>query len=302
VSFYPTPGWPGPAPGWYVDPWESCRWRWWDGYGWTGFVSITGLDARYPDPSGDAVTEGGIRGLGVAAVGTLIALFLSGLFTVPWILASQAHYGFVDKSSLAANPWVLLFSEIGLWAGWIGACIYASRHNGTGSMEIDYGFGLPQKRDFGVGIGAGFIGRAISVVIAVVVTFIAAGNSPVHSGGGHSRSVIGFSPHSWWAWAVIVVISCLGAPVVEELFFRGLVQGALVRKWGVQWGIALTAIIFTAAHVTDQGIYALPVLLPMAIILGWMRQHYGRLAPGIIAHVIFNSLGLVALLAITGVR
>ena len=39
-----TPNRPGgPPPGWYPDPAGQRAWRWWDGYGWTGFAS---------DPSG----------------------------------------------------------------------------------------------------------------------------------------------------------------------------------------------------------------------------------------------------------
>jgi hypothetical protein len=145
------------------------------------------------------------------------------------------------------------------------------------------------------------VGRVVSLVVAVIVILISMGSQGLHS-GGQSRSVIGFTPHGWLAWAVIVLITCVGAPIVEELFFRGLVQGALVRRWGAAWGVSVTAVLFACAHVTDEGWLAIPVLIPMAFLLGWMRWRYKSLGPGMVAHITFNTLGLAALLTVTGIH
>jgi hypothetical protein len=32
-------GQPMPGPGWYADPWDTMRIRWWDGEEWTGYAA-----------------------------------------------------------------------------------------------------------------------------------------------------------------------------------------------------------------------------------------------------------------------
>lgn len=37
-----------PAAGWYTDPWDATRIRWWDGEEWTGYAAATRTDAGAP--------------------------------------------------------------------------------------------------------------------------------------------------------------------------------------------------------------------------------------------------------------
>jgi RsiW-degrading membrane proteinase PrsW (M82 family) len=43
----PSPGAPS-RPGWYSDPWERNRWRWWDGWAWTPHVSARAKKPALP--------------------------------------------------------------------------------------------------------------------------------------------------------------------------------------------------------------------------------------------------------------
>lgn len=77
------------------------------------------------------------------------------------------------------------------------------------------------------------------------------------------------------------------APVVEELLFRGAIQGYLMRRYNRPYlGIVISSLIFGVIH-------ANPAQIPFAVILGmalgWMYYVTGSLVPGIFMHFINNG-------------
>lgn len=93
---------------------------------------------------------------------------------------------------------------------------------------------------------------------------------------------------------LLVFIIAIGAPVVEELFYRGLVQTALVDRYGEVIGIGIASLIFGAVHFS---IVRLPALVLVGAVTGVLAHRSGRLAPAIIAHMTFNTFTLVSLFA-----
>ena len=85
-------------------------------------------------------------------------------------------------------------------------------------------------------------------------------------------------------------------PVVEELLFRGLLQGWLAEKrWGRR-GVAgftaanlVAALAFTALHfVNHPPLWAAGVLLP-ALLFGYFRDRHASVLPAIALHVFYNA-------------
>src|SRR5207249_3966943 len=80
----------------------------------------------------------------------------------------------------------------------------------------------------------------------------------------------------------------VGAPLVEELFFRGLLQPRLVTLVGPVPGIVATSCLFGAAHlIAWQGPITLAYALSVAgggLVLGALRHLSGRLGPSTVAH------------------
>ncbi len=94
----------------------------------------------------------------------------------------------------------------------------------------------------------------------------------------------------------LIGVVAIGAPVVEELFYRGIVQPSLVSRFGPVIGIGITSLIFGAVH------FALVDLLPLSVVgagFGILAHKYGRLLPAIVAHMTFNSIVLIFLLSST---
>jgi membrane protease YdiL (CAAX protease family) len=87
----------------------------------------------------------------------------------------------------------------------------------------------------------------------------------------------------------------LAYPVVEELAFRGYVQGVILRtsagsrSWR-GWSLAngATSVLFALAHVFAHApLWAAAALFP-SLVFGFFRDRYGRVLPSIGLHVWYN--------------
>jgi membrane protease YdiL (CAAX protease family) len=102
---------------------------------------------------------------------------------------------------------------------------------------------------------------------------------------------------SWWKVAMLYAFVAVGAPVVEEFFYRGLVQPAIVRRLGPVAGIGISGLLFGAVHFSW---IELPALWLVGIVFGWLAWSTGRLGPAIVGHITFNAFTLTVLLSASG--
>ncbi len=90
-----------------------------------------------------------------------------------------------------------------------------------------------------------------------------------------------------WLPVLLWVNAVVAAPVVEEMFFRGMCQPAFKHAIGHRgWAILLTALIFGAVH-ASQPQAVVPMIL-LGGILGWLYERSGGLLASMTMHVCFN--------------
>ena len=96
---------------------------------------------------------------------------------------------------------------------------------------------------------------------------------------GMSRNVFG-----------IISITIM-APLVEELLFRGAIQGYMLRK-GMKplHAILIASAIFGIVHMNPIQI---PFAFAIGMIFGWLYYRTGSLVPGIVGHFINNSIACI---------
>jgi membrane protease YdiL (CAAX protease family) len=94
---------------------------------------------------------------------------------------------------------------------------------------------------------------------------------------------------------VLVLIVAVGAPVAEELFYRGLVLRAVEKRWSTAVGLVASTVLFGVAHL--QGLQ-LPALLLFGAVAGTLTVRSGRLGPAILCHSGFNACTLFVLLVL----
>jgi membrane protease YdiL (CAAX protease family) len=191
----------------------------------------------------------------------------------------------------AAGP--ELAGEIGLWAGMLGAVLMASRLYGQRSLRGDFGFAL-RPVDLAIGLGAAVTGLALVQVVGAVFagTRFAGSNTQILSNQrGHPVGIV-----------VVTVLVAVGAPVFEELFFRGLIRTALASKFGSHGAVWGQAVLFGLAHLGEaQGLGNVSVvfsLIMLGAVLGYTAMLTRRLGGGMIAHGLFNLTAVLVVFAI----
>lgn len=97
---------------------------------------------------------------------------------------------------------------------------------------------------------------------------------------------------------LVVVYAVVGAPVIEEIIFRGSILQALSRRWGMWAGIALSATLFGLMHISDP--IAVPPLIVLGVLLAWVRIRSDALWPAIALHVSNNLLAVGLMVFFSG--
>lgn len=94
----------------------------------------------------------------------------------------------------------------------------------------------------------------------------------------------------WLTFSIVII-----APLLEELVFRRIIFGWLLKFIGATAAVLLTSLLFGLLH----SVYQLPGLLILA--LGWQYVYIksGNLANNVLMHALNNALTLILLL-ITG--
>jgi len=91
------------------------------------------------------------------------------------------------------------------------------------------------------------------------------------------------------------IATLIGAPLGEEVFFRGFMFSGLVR-WGFWPAALLSGGLFSLVHF-DPG--SLVPFLIIATVLAWLYWRRGSLWDAIVFHVLFNGLSFSILVATT---
>ena len=209
--------------------------------------------------------------------------------------------GFIVGSVLAAvvaaatgsttGSGTTLAGEIGLWSGMAGAAVYVSRSFGSGSLRDDFGLAL-RRRDLWPGAAALGIGL-------VLTNLIAAAFSGTRFAGSNTQIIAG-QKHNGVGFAVVTIIVAVGAPLFEELFFRGVLRTALAGRVGSHAAVWLQAALFGSLHYQPSSgwgnVSVIVIVGALGVVLGYTARATRRLGPGMIAHGLFNSIQVVLVL------
>ena len=85
----------------------------------------------------------------------------------------------------------------------------------------------------------------------------------------------------------VIVIS---APVIEELMFRGVLLKGLSEKYGVKWGIILSALLFGLFHLNWHQMLTATVV---GLIYGWVATETKSVRYTILLHAMNNAMVFV---------
>ena len=212
------------------------------------------------DPAGGAIVLAAGAAIGCVIVwwGPAVATWL----TVRWLSAAHA----------ASLPVV----ETLFTAAIFGALIVAAVIGGTIDHRNVLGAGERPLAMLATGLLVGFAGISVAVVYARIAGTLIAGAT---------------------AASAVPAVLLWGAGVVgvqtaaEEVYFRGWLQPALARRWGIAAAVLATALVFAATHVVGgaRGPVTLVNLFLGGLMFGLLAACGRGLAAAAAAHFAWNA-------------
>ncbi|MGI8683500.1 MAG: CPBP family intramembrane glutamic endopeptidase [Acidimicrobiales bacterium] len=218
-------------------------------------------------------------GLGDAVAGFLLGLFLSVLLGSLWIQSAGT-----DELSVG----LFAVTIAGNWIGLGGTVVVVCRRKGSGSLATDFGLRV-EKGDIGPGLLAGVLSQLVLIPILYLPVHRLFPNVDVSQ---EAKKVTDLAQGG--GIALIAACIVLGAPLIEELFFRGLLQRSAARRFGPRAAIGVSAVAFGLAHFQPVQLLGLTAF---GVVLGVLARRAGRLGPALVAHMAFNATTVVVLVA-----
>lgn len=204
------------------------------------------------------------------------------MITVTVVMAATGDD--IDEVSLG---WVAV-AQVGLWAGLLIMPIVASRTRGNG-MVSDFGL-RARPLDAVTGGGIGLLTQLVFVPL-VYIPIMWAFDVDSNDIGEVAREMTD-KAHGAFGIVMLILIVGIAAPIVEEIFYRGLLQRSLERRLGAVPGLLATSVIFGLSHFQ---LLQFPALVVAGLVFGLLAQRNGRLGPAIAAHLVFNMVAVVSL-------
>lgn len=230
--------------------------------------------------------KGNRWGLGEAVGGFAVGLVLSVITASVAISATGYHSGRGQALPVA----VTVADVLGLWVGLVGAAILASRRQGSGSLARDFGLRIAGWWDV---VGGAAVGLACQYVLIPLLYLPAEqfDHALRHQLSQPAQRDVA-AAHGPGTLALLLIVLAVGAPIVEELFFRGLLLRSLLGRAPAPVAIVVSGVLFGLAHFEGVQFAGLAVF---GVVLGVLAWRTGRLAPGMAAHAAFNAAAVLSL-------
>lgn len=192
----------------------------------------------------------------------------------------------------------IAISTIGQQLGQIVWPWAVSKWKGFG-MKIDWRWGFT-RADIGLGLLLGLIAQVAAYFVSLGVSALV---DLENESDADNTQILTDAEGSPWLWVMVAVV-IIGAPLSEEVLFRGLVLRAFEKRAGKIIAVLGSTILFTVVHFTGAGADGTLVLLSsigvVGLVLGIAAIVFDRLGPGIIAHMAFNTVGTAVALGWVG--
>jgi membrane protease YdiL (CAAX protease family) len=221
-------------------------------------------------------------GLGDAAAGFALGFVGSVLLgSIYFAVTGDLEPGLAERVAL----------QTPLWAGLLGVPLWAARRKGNGA-RTDFGVSA-RWLDAPTGLA---IGVALQLLVLPALyypifwlTDIDADDVSAPAEELTSQASGGFGVF------LLLVLVVLGAPIAEEVFYRGLLLRSLTKRGlGTVAAVVISAALFALSHLQ---LIQLPALLVFGLVSATLAMRTGRLGPSIWTHVGFNLTSVLILLA-----
>ena len=202
-----------------------------------------------------------------------------------------------------------LVASVLAYGGLVAVIVVASRRSGLGTLAADFGFSF-KPIDLVIGLGIGLAGRLFTALLTGIAITIT-GYTP-------ERGNLVLSADPLWLVLNGVLIAIIVAPIVEELFFRGLVLRAIrnrllrrnqsdevAKRRATLAAIVVSSAAFMLLHLYQASDWTLFIILAgSTFVVGFLNAtvalRTGRLGGAIVGHMVFNGSAVLLAVALGG--
>lgn len=175
----------------------------------------------------------------------------------------------------------LIAGALSSWIGLAGWPIVVTIWRGNGP-RLDLGFTMNWS-DVRWGVLAGLVGLLLAGV-AAALTMAVFGDFTSAAGDAAELLIAQSGPIAWITFGLLIMV---GAPIAEELAFRGLMFSALLKRGVKPWlVIVITSALFAVFHIEPTRVFLLFVI---GLVLGFVRYRTNSIGSAIIAHGVINA-------------
>ena len=197
-----------------------------------------------------------------------------------------------DTSDDATLPIsTLAVAVVATWCAYLAGLWLASERVGSQNFVADYGFRF-ELIDV-VGIPIGMLSQL--VLVPLVYLPLRAWWPDTFSDDRLEETARDLVDRADGAAIVVLVfVVVVGAPIVEELVYRGLLQGSFVARISELPALLAGASLFAIIHFRPV---EYPGLFVAGLVFGMCAISTGRLGMSIVTHAAFNATGLLTVMS-----
>ena len=181
--------------------------------------------------------------------------------------------------------WMLVGGNLGLWVGYGLGPVLVAKLRRQDPVELLGARIEPSDVPLGLGLGV------VLQVALLPLLYVPIGWFTDADPGESARALIDGVDGPVEA-ALLAFSAAVMAPLVEELFFRGLLLRALTSRFGAALGVAGSSLVFALVH---QELILVPGLFVFAVVAAVLTLRTGRLGPAWTFHLGFNASTLILL-------
>ena len=213
--------------------------------------------------------------------------FLGSLAGVLVVVAVQGlDLGGEDSTSeLTLGPLFLL--QVPLWVGLLGTPLLARTRGLRWKEQMGWRM---RPADVPAGIAAGLLLQFVLLPLLYLPILEVFEDLDVEGPARELTEMAEASPEV----AMLVFMTVIAAPLTEEVFFRGLLQGALRDRFGPVRAVVISSLAFAVVHFQ---VVQFPALLVIGVVHALLVLATGRLGAALWSHVAFNAATVLVLLA-----
>jgi len=218
---------------------------------------------------------------------------------------SLISYGAYSVGLISNNTLTFILEVASLLSLSVAVFLYGKLYKRE-SLKETLGFlGLSKDR---ISVNVLWIGMLLFIIILMLEVAVGAFGNFLNTAINTNTGVL-FTGAPLWFYIFVAVIE----PINEEIFFRGFLikrinigtgaigSSLLKRSYRPVWaGIVASAVVFGLLHASYDSTFAIEVVAAtlFGLIAGYVFSESDSLYPSMLAHILVNSIGVLAILSI----